>query len=217
MSSEKLDLSKYCFSCGNEVDRGLCHCGSDEKSHAGMELGHSFVPMGCSCGYAHGPTLEAEAAKSKRLARLLRRVVVELGRLEGVQRQRNEATAVLGDFLKERNLEWLNELLQDRGGVVRLLGQQCTCSSIPFPGYHDRTCKRGSILRLLGGEAEVKRQRDAAHEFAVSWPHAARLHVEALRSNVSHYALMTMAPTSVITVNCLICGSPHHVTANHVP
>ncbi len=41
-----------CRGCGNEIDPDTCHCGaSREQGHDG----HSFIPMGCTCGYAEPP------------------------------------------------------------------------------------------------------------------------------------------------------------------
>lgn len=44
--------SVICPHCKNEVDLEICHCGEDIKHHDAYLLGHSFVPMGCACGYA---------------------------------------------------------------------------------------------------------------------------------------------------------------------
>lgn len=45
------DLLEYgdaiCSHCGHEIDTQVCHCGEYEVSHND----HSFVPMGCTCGY----------------------------------------------------------------------------------------------------------------------------------------------------------------------
>ena len=44
-----------CSGCGNAVDRGVCGCGSDEKSHSNpMNDGHHFIPMGCDCFRSKG-------------------------------------------------------------------------------------------------------------------------------------------------------------------
>lgn len=39
-----------CMGCGNEIDPDTCGCGDSEKGHGTpMDVGHSFVPMGCDC------------------------------------------------------------------------------------------------------------------------------------------------------------------------
>lgn len=44
------NMRDTCRECGNEIDPDICHCGSAKHFH-GMELGHSFVPAGCTCFY----------------------------------------------------------------------------------------------------------------------------------------------------------------------
>jgi hypothetical protein len=34
------------------MDPDTCHCGVPKEVHHDMDEGHSFVPMGCVCGYA---------------------------------------------------------------------------------------------------------------------------------------------------------------------
>jgi hypothetical protein len=46
--------SVICPGCGNEIDPEVCHCGEIRSMH-GPERGHSFVPAGCTCGYAKQP------------------------------------------------------------------------------------------------------------------------------------------------------------------
>lgn len=46
-----MDTPIICPYCEREIDPEVCHCGSARHFH-GWELGHSFVPMGCECGYA---------------------------------------------------------------------------------------------------------------------------------------------------------------------
>jgi predicted amidophosphoribosyltransferase len=41
-----------CKDCGNEIDPDCCHCGDDLKSHGNIHNNHSFVAMGCKCGYS---------------------------------------------------------------------------------------------------------------------------------------------------------------------
>jgi hypothetical protein len=41
-----------CPDCKCEMDPDWCWCGDAEKDHKGMSHNHSFVPMGCQCGYA---------------------------------------------------------------------------------------------------------------------------------------------------------------------
>jgi hypothetical protein len=40
-----------CPGCGWEIEPDVCHCGSSKFWHNPYELGHTFVPMGCTCGY----------------------------------------------------------------------------------------------------------------------------------------------------------------------
>ena len=47
-----------CPYCKNEVDLEMCHCGEDRKNHNPYELGHNFVPAGCTCGYADQPHID---------------------------------------------------------------------------------------------------------------------------------------------------------------
>jgi hypothetical protein len=42
-----------CRGCGQAIDPGTCWCG--EWHHGGFDLGHSFRPMGCACGYDRSP------------------------------------------------------------------------------------------------------------------------------------------------------------------
>ena len=42
---------KTCPFCKNEIDPDVCHCGEERKNHDAYYCGHSFVSMGCSCGY----------------------------------------------------------------------------------------------------------------------------------------------------------------------
>jgi len=63
------DLIEYgdalCVHCGHEIDSQVCHCGESEKFHFSE---HSFVPVGCTCGYydAEQRTVLAQAAKERR-------------------------------------------------------------------------------------------------------------------------------------------------------
>jgi hypothetical protein len=45
----------YCPGCKHYVDESVCHCGSgpEDSEHGGYVdfYTHSFVPMGCQCGY----------------------------------------------------------------------------------------------------------------------------------------------------------------------
>ena len=41
---------RRCGGCHNQIDPDCCCCGSSRTHHDPMELGHSFVPMGCNCG-----------------------------------------------------------------------------------------------------------------------------------------------------------------------
>ena len=40
-----------CLCCGWEIDPETCHCGTEIEGHDSIYLGHTFVPMGCTCGY----------------------------------------------------------------------------------------------------------------------------------------------------------------------
>lgn len=44
--------AERCPSCWNAIDPETCHCGEERKGHGStIDVGHSFVPMGCVCGY----------------------------------------------------------------------------------------------------------------------------------------------------------------------
>lgn len=49
-----------CESCQNEIDPDVCCCGDTPDNHP-WNAGHSFVPMGCSCGYDTSSTSEEDA------------------------------------------------------------------------------------------------------------------------------------------------------------
>lgn len=38
-----------CSGCENDIDLTTCGCGSPKEGHDPMEMGHSFVPLGCDC------------------------------------------------------------------------------------------------------------------------------------------------------------------------
>jgi len=42
----------FCMGCNNIIDDQWCWCG-DSIVHGPMELGHTPVPIGCTCGYAN--------------------------------------------------------------------------------------------------------------------------------------------------------------------
>lgn len=42
---------EVCEGCNSEIDSSYCHCGQAEEDHGYYGNGHSFVPMGCVCGY----------------------------------------------------------------------------------------------------------------------------------------------------------------------
>lgn len=44
-----------CADCHNEIDPQTCWCGDDMSDHRGMSHNHSFVAMGCKCGYVSAP------------------------------------------------------------------------------------------------------------------------------------------------------------------
>ena len=46
----KQDLPHKCRWCKNEIDPDICWCGDSYRDHAYV-YDHSFVPMGCICGY----------------------------------------------------------------------------------------------------------------------------------------------------------------------
>ena len=43
----------YCPSCKYQIDPDYCWCGEGKENH-GYRDGHSFIPMGCQCGFAKG-------------------------------------------------------------------------------------------------------------------------------------------------------------------
>lgn len=49
-----------CPGCGCEIDPDTCHCGTSREEHDNLYLGHSFVPMGCSCGYVKWNVSDAD-------------------------------------------------------------------------------------------------------------------------------------------------------------
>lgn len=93
--------SDWCSSCGQEIDPECCHCGSGNDW--GHPDDHSFVPMGCVCGYAELPVKPHEAisqlvaalrqAKADMLAALQdeRRLAAR----DAAERQREEARALI--------------------------------------------------------------------------------------------------------------------------
>ena len=48
---KRMTNAEVCPTCKNEIDPDCCYCGSPLNLH-GYESGHSFVPIGCTCGYA---------------------------------------------------------------------------------------------------------------------------------------------------------------------
>lgn len=69
--SEKSDTvtfvpgSRRCQSCGNDIDPDTCHCGAPRDGHNDYNLGHSFVPNGCTCGYAACGRTDQEPQEKK--------------------------------------------------------------------------------------------------------------------------------------------------------
>ena len=51
---------RLCPGCGCEIDPDTCHCGASREGHNDFDLGHSFVPMGCACGYVKEQGAEAD-------------------------------------------------------------------------------------------------------------------------------------------------------------
>lgn len=49
-----------CARCGHEIDETTCYCGDGEEAHP-YDVGHSFVPMGCACGYLDADKRKADA------------------------------------------------------------------------------------------------------------------------------------------------------------
>lgn len=41
---------EVCPHCKNEVDLETCQCGDGRNGHP-YDVGHNFVPAGCTCGY----------------------------------------------------------------------------------------------------------------------------------------------------------------------
>lgn len=50
LSEGKESPVRRCGGCLNQIDPDCCCCGALLRGHDPMELGHSFVPMGCDCG-----------------------------------------------------------------------------------------------------------------------------------------------------------------------
>jgi len=57
--------SQRCRSCGNDIDPDTCHCGMPRKNHNDYDLGHSFVPAGCTCGYTACGHTDTEPQEKK--------------------------------------------------------------------------------------------------------------------------------------------------------
>ena len=51
---------RLCPGCGQAIDPDTCHCGASREGHDDFDLSHSFVPMGCSCGYVKEQGAEAD-------------------------------------------------------------------------------------------------------------------------------------------------------------
>ena len=49
--SEGEDCRIACPGCGNDIDPDCCWCGTAEKDHDSWHEGHTFVSMGCTCGF----------------------------------------------------------------------------------------------------------------------------------------------------------------------
>jgi hypothetical protein len=45
-----ITIEEYCTECGQAIDPDTCHCGETRYAH-NYYSDHSFVPMGCACGY----------------------------------------------------------------------------------------------------------------------------------------------------------------------
>lgn len=43
-------MMDICKHCGWEVDLETCQCGDGKDGHP-YDVGHNFVPAGCTCGY----------------------------------------------------------------------------------------------------------------------------------------------------------------------
>ena len=41
---------EVCPHCKNEIDVETCQCGDGRNGHP-YDVGHNFVPAGCTCGY----------------------------------------------------------------------------------------------------------------------------------------------------------------------
>lgn len=66
------DGHETCPGCGLEVDLDVCHCGVTYKDHGSYGVDHSFVPMGCQCGYE-----KSEARDMHQLALAVARKLTE--------------------------------------------------------------------------------------------------------------------------------------------
>jgi hypothetical protein len=84
-----------------------------------------------------------------------------------LERERDEARAVLADHLEGKGQSWLAQLAGRRAYLyqsLRPLAQYCVvCGVDP---YHGRECTHAELLRVTGGDVETQRQVDAAHEAA---------------------------------------------------
>jgi hypothetical protein len=60
-----LATGPHCSSCGYAIDPDTCHCGTSATHHRAEE--HSFVPMGCMCGYPIKPHITEWAALAGRI------------------------------------------------------------------------------------------------------------------------------------------------------
>lgn len=48
------DLNRsICPTCNFQVDPDYCWCGAEREGHGYVD-GHSFIPMGCRCGFIKG-------------------------------------------------------------------------------------------------------------------------------------------------------------------
>ena len=48
-----IDALPQCPACNCQIDPDYCWCGEGRENH-GYRDGHSFIPMGCRCGFAKG-------------------------------------------------------------------------------------------------------------------------------------------------------------------
>lgn len=120
--------------------------------------------------------------RKREWARLEEKVTVERAVAEHWKAQFDETSAVLLDLLHGRDQSWLAQLASYREYLFAVLsacgafnGGRClTCFET---SWHFRDCVTAYLLRVLGGEKEIQKQVDAAHEVALELAINRELHL----------------------------------------